>query len=67
MDQSSATFRNTGFIGALLGATIAIVWVALGGLAVLLVIGLAVAGWVAGMVMQRPDFFIGLLERIQQR
>lgn len=67
MDQPSALFRNTGIIGATLGAIVAIVWVAFGGLAVLLVLGLAAAGWIAGMVMQRPDFFIGLLERIQQR
>jgi uncharacterized membrane protein len=60
-------FRNTGIIGAALGAIIAIVWVAFGGLAVLLVIGLAVAGWVLGMVLQRPDFFIALLERLQRR
>ena len=67
MDQPSALFRNTGIIGAALGAIVAIVWVAFGGLAVLLVLGLAAAGWALGMVMQRPDFFIGLLERIQQR
>lgn len=67
MDDPSNTFRSTGIIGAALGALVAIVWVAFGGLAVLLVIGLAVAGWAVGMVLQRPDFFIGLLERLQRR
>ncbi len=67
MDEPGNLFRNTGVIGAALGALIAIVWVAFGGLAVLLVLALAGAGWVAGMVMQRPDFFIGVLQRLQQR
>jgi len=67
MNDSSNFFRNTGFVGAALGALIAIVWVAFGGLAVLLVVGLTVAGWTLGMVLQRPDFFIALLERLQQR
>lgn len=67
MDQTSMLFRNTGLIGAALGAIIAIVWVAFGGLAVLLVLGLAAAGWLLGMVLQRPDVLIGLLERLQQR
>lgn len=60
-------FHNTALIGAALGALIAIVWVAFGGLAVLLVLGLAAAGWAVGAVLQRPDFFISLLERLQQR
>jgi uncharacterized membrane protein len=67
MDVSSNLFRNTGMIGAALGALVAIVWVAFGGLAVLLVVGLAVAGWAVGMVFQRPDFFIAVLERLQRR
>lgn len=67
MDEIRSPIRNTGLIGAALGAVIAIVWVAYGGLAVLLVLGLAVAGWVLGMVFQRPDFFISLLTRIQDR
>ncbi len=67
MDEIRSSIRNTGLIGAALGAVIAIVWVAYGGLAVLLVLGLAVAGWVLGMVFQRPDFFISLLTRIQDR
>ena len=60
-------FHNTAIIGAALGALVAIVWVAFGGLAVLLVLGLAAAGWLVGIVMQRPDYFIALLERLQQR
>lgn len=67
MDESTNTIRNTGLIGAALGALIAIVWIAFGGLAVLLVVGLAVAGWALGMIFQRPDFFIGLLQRLQER
>lgn len=67
MDERSNIIRNTGLIGAALGALIAIVWVAFGGLAVLLVLGLALAGWALGMVFQRPDFFIGLLQRLQER
>lgn len=67
MDDTTNIIRNTGLIGAALGALIAIVWVAFGGLAVLLVLGLALAGWLIGMIFQRPDFLIGLLERLQQR
>lgn len=67
MDDPRNLFHNTGLIGAILGAIIAVVWVGFGGLAVLLVVGLAVAGWVLGMVLQRPDIFIRLLERLQQR
>ncbi|BAN03589.1 hypothetical protein [Ilumatobacter coccineus] len=67
MDEPTNIIRNTGLIGAALGAIIAIVWVAFGGLAVLLVLGLALAGWLVGMIFQRPDFVIGLLQRLQQR
>ena len=34
---------------------------------VLLVLGLAGAGWLLGMVFQRPDVLIGLLQRLQER
>ncbi len=67
MDEPTNYIRNTGLIGAALGALIAIVWVAFGGLAVLLVLGLALTGWLIGMIFQRPDFLIGLLQRLQQR
>lgn len=67
MDDTKNILRNTGLIGAALGALIAIVWVALGGAAVLLVLGLAAAGWLVGMIFQRPDFVIGLLQRLQER
>ena len=67
MDDTTNIIRNTGLIGAALGALIAIVWVAFGGLAVLLVLGLTLAGWLIGMIFQRPDFLIGVLERLQQR
>jgi len=61
VDEPTNIIRNTGLIGAALGALIAIVWV------VLLVLGLALAGWLIGMIFQRPDFLIGLLQRLQQR
>ena len=67
MDEAHNTIRNSGLIGAALGALVAIVWVAFGGLSVLLVLGLAGAGWLLGMVFQRPDLLIGLLERLQER
>ena len=53
--------------GAVVGVVIAVVWVAFDGLAVLLVVGLAAAGWVVGTIFDRPDFYIGLLERIKER
>lgn len=67
MDENNNRISYTGLAGAALGALIAIVWVAFDGLAVLLVLGLAAAGWVIGMIFQRPDFFIGLLQRLQER
>ena len=58
---------NKSLWGALAGALIAIIWVAFDGLAVLLVIGLAAAGWLVGMIFQRPDVLISLLQRLQDR
>jgi uncharacterized membrane protein len=67
VDEPHNIIRNSGVVGAALGALVAIVWVAFGGLSVLLVLGLAAAGWLVGMVFQRPDLLIGLLERLQER
>ncbi|MDZ7733912.1 MAG: hypothetical protein U5R31_13360 [Acidimicrobiia bacterium] len=53
--------------GAAAGVIIALVWVAFDGLAVLLVVGLAALGWAIGMVFDRPDAIISLLERIRDR
>lgn len=53
--------------GALAGAVLAVLWVAFGGGAVLLVIALAVAGALIGLVFERPDVLIRLLERLQER
>ena len=67
MEETTNLMRYTGIVGAVLGALIAIVWTAFDGLAVLLVVGLAAAGWLLGMVFQRPDVLIGLLQRLQER
>lgn len=53
--------------GALGGALIAIIWVAFDGAAVLLVAALAAGGWLIGMVFDRPDLLIGVLQRLQDR
>lgn len=58
---------NKAILGALVGAAVALIWVAWDGAAVLLVVGLAAAGWLVGMVFQRPDVLIGLLQRLQDR
>lgn len=58
---------NKAIWGALAGALLAIVWVAFDGGAVLLVVGLAAVGWLIGMIFQRPEVFIGLLERLRDR
>lgn len=54
-------------LGAIAGALIAIVWVAFDGSAVLLVAGLAAVGWLIGMIFERPDLLISVLQRIQDR
>ncbi len=58
---------NKSLWGALAGALIAIIWVAWDGTAVLAVIGLAAVGWLVGMIFQRPDVLISLLQRLQDR
>lgn len=58
---------NKAILGALAGALVAIVWVAWDGAAVLLVLGFAAIGALVGMVFQRPDVLIGLLQRLQDR
>jgi uncharacterized membrane protein len=60
-------FTNKAIQGALLGALIAIIWVAFDGGAVLLVVGFATIGWLVGMALQHPDVLIGFLERLQDR
>lgn len=59
--------KNKGLWGATIGAIVAIIWSALDGTAVLLLIGLAAAGWLIGMVFQRPDVLIAWLQRLQER
>jgi uncharacterized membrane protein len=59
--------NKTSLRGALAGVLIAIVWVAFDGAAVLLMLALAAAGWTIGMIFERPDIFISLLERLQER
>ena len=54
-------------LGALVGASIALIWIAWGGAAVLLVVAFAAIGWLIGMIFQRPDVLIQLLERIRDR
>jgi uncharacterized membrane protein len=53
--------------GALAGALLAILWVAFGGGAVLLVIALAVVGALIGVLLEHPGALISLLERLQER
>ena len=59
--------NNKALWGALTGALIAVIWVAFDGEAVLLVVGLGAAGWLFGMIFERPDLPIGFLQRIQDR
>jgi len=53
--------------GAAAGALTAVVRVAFDGGAVLLMVALAALGWLIGMVFERPDIFINLLQRLQER
>lgn len=59
--------NNKALLGALAGAIIAVVWVAFDGGAVLLVAGLAAAGWLLGTIFDRPDVLIRWLERLRDR
>ncbi len=58
---------NKATLGALAGAAIALIWVAWDGIAVLVVVAFAAIGWLIGMIFQRPDVLIGLLQRLQDR
>ncbi len=53
--------------GGLVGVVIALIWVAFGGPAVGIVIGLGALGWLIGMILERPDILIRLLQRLQER
>ncbi|RMH80060.1 MAG: hypothetical protein D6683_05585 [Actinomyces sp.] len=55
------------FWGAATGAVVAVVWATLGGQAVLLAAVLAAVGWLVGLVLDRPDILISLLQRLQER
>ncbi|MDH5293810.1 MAG: hypothetical protein OEW91_09035 [Acidimicrobiia bacterium] len=59
--------NNKSLLGAVAGASIAVVWVAFDGGAALLMIALAIVGWSIGMIFERPDIFINLLQRLQER
>ncbi len=61
------SMTNKATLGALAGALVAVIWVAWDGVAVLVVLGFAAIGWLIGMIFQRPDIFIGLLQRLQDR
>lgn len=54
-------------VGTLVGATIATLWIVLDTGAVAIIIALALVGWLIGTMIDRPDVFIGLLERLQDR
>ncbi len=58
---------NKALWGALAGALVAIVWVTFDSSAVLLVIALAAVGWLIGTIIDRPEVFIRLLQRLQDR
>lgn len=60
-------FNSKATKGATAGTLIAIVWVAFGGAAALLVAALAAGGWMLGMIFDRPDILIGWLQRIKNR
>ena len=59
--------KNKAVWGALAGALVAIIWVAFDGGAVLLVAGFAAIGWLVGMIFERPDVLISVLQRLQDR
>lgn len=59
--------RSKALWGALIGALVAILWIAFDGTAVLLVIGLTAIGWLIGTILDRPDTVIRILERLQER
>lgn len=58
---------NKALLGALAGALIAVIWIAWDGAAVILVAALAAAGWMLGMIFERPDVLIAWLKRIEDR
>ena len=53
--------------GAVVGALVAILWIALGGATLLLIIALTAIGWLIGATLDRPEGVIRVLERLQQR
>ncbi len=59
--------KKRSFWGALTGVVIAIIWVALGGPAVGIMIGLGALGWIIGSILDKPDVLIKLLERLKDR
>lgn len=59
--------KRTALWGAIIGALLAVVWVAFDGWAVLIVVGLASLGWAIGMILDHPESLIGLLERWRDR
>ena len=58
---------NRTILGTLIGAGVGIVWVAFGFTAMLLVAALAAAGWLVGLLLERPEIAIGYLERLSER
>lgn len=54
-------------LGAIAGAVLAILWLVFDGGAVLFVCGLAALGWLIGTVLEKPDYLISLLQRLQDR
>lgn len=57
---------SKGALGAILGAAIAVMWVVFDGGAVLLIAGLAFAGFALGSILDDPSRIITLLQRLQE-
>jgi len=54
-------------LGTILGAVVGVLWVTLGGGAVLVVIALSGVGGLIGVVLDRPEIAISWLERLRDR
>lgn len=59
--------RNKALLGTIAGALVAVIWLTFDAGAVLLVVALAAVGWLLGTIIDKPDVFIGLLQRLQDR
>lgn len=54
-------------VRAVVGAVVAVLWLAFGTNALVVFVGLTGIGALIGIVLDRPDRLIGLLQRLQDR